>query len=574
MSFTIAIVGRPNVGKSTLYNRLIGRRDAIVDNISGVTRDRNYGESHWNGKRFNVIDTGGFVAHSDDVFEKAIREQVQIAIEEASLIIFMVDVTTGITDLDEDMTKLLRRSPKRVFLAVNKVDNNRRLLESAEFYGLGLNDLYPIASISGSGTGDLLDAVAECIPESERISDEEAEALDNAYYEGEDDHDDDGYFYPEAIPSSAAAQALLKDDDLDEDFVYLFNDELVEELDDDEQEADSKNDADLTDEDLENEDDEEEWDETDEQDEDELDETDEDEADNKPAPHQKRRVSIADIEAQADDTKSHRGAAKANHIPRFAIIGQPNVGKSSLLNALVGEPRNIVTDIAGTTRDSTHTHYKMYGKEFILVDTAGIRKKAKVHENLEFYSVMRAIKAMDDADVCLLMIDAKSGVEQQDLNIFRLAVKKKKGIVVLINKWDLIEKETNTARDYTENIKRSLSPFSDVPIIFISATEKQRIFKAVETAIDVYQRRDQRIATNKLNEVMLAAVERYHPPAVRGNYIRIKYITQLPTRNPSFAFFANHPADIKQPYRNYLENQLRLNFNFTGIPLTIYFRQK
>lgn len=574
MSFTIAIVGRPNVGKSTLYNRLIGKREAIVDNISGVTRDRNYGESHWNGKRFNVIDTGGFVARSEDVFEKAIREQVQIAMEEASLIVFMVDVTTGITDLDSDMTKILRRSPKKVFLAVNKVDNNQRLLESAEFYGLGFDELFAIASISGSGTGDLLDAIAEHIPESERISNEEAQALDDAEYEGEDEGNEDGYFYPDIIPSSAAALALEKDE-LEDNFEYDFGDMYDIELDDSEQDNDSKNDAELNNETLRQQELEENDQFEDDDDWDEEDGYDEEEDDILPqAKKTTPKTQTKTANSEEATNKPNRGASKADYIPRFAIIGQPNVGKSSLLNALVGEPRNIVTNIAGTTRDSTHTHYKMYGKEFILVDTAGIRKKAKVHENLEFYSVMRAIKAMDDADVCLLMVDAKSGIEQQDLNIFRLAVKKRKGIVVLVNKWDLVNKETNTARDYTENIKRVLAPFSDVPIIFISATEKQRIFKVIETALDVHQRRDQRIATNKLNETMLAAVERYHPPAVRGNYIRIKYVTQLPTRNPSFAFFANHPEDIKQPYRNYLENQLRLNFNFTGIPLSIYFRQK
>lgn len=557
MSFTIAIVGRPNVGKSTLYNRLIGRREAIVDNISGVTRDRNYGESHWNGKRFNVIDTGGFVAHSEDVFEKAVREQVQIAIEEASLIVFMVDVTTGITDLDEDMAKLLRRSPKKVLLAANKVDNNQRLLESAEFYGLGFDELFPIAAISGSGTGDLLDAVATYIPESERINDDEAEALAEAYYEGVEDKDDDGFFYPEITKPTSNYAPIDKDGEALADYFGLEDDDEEEEGEDSENQLD--NDDELDDE------------------EDLLDEIDEDELgelDGKDKEDERKNENKPTKTSPPSAVPKTVIPAKAPPIPRFAIIGQPNVGKSSLLNALVGETRNIVTDIAGTTRDSTHTNYNMYGKEFILVDTAGIRKKAKVHENLEFYSVMRAIKAMDDADICLLMIDAQRGVEQQDLNIFRLAVKKRKGIVLLINKWDLVEKETNSARDYTESIKRSLSPFSDVPILFISATEKQRIFKAIETALDIYERRSQRIPTHIVNEVMLAAVERYHPPAVRGNFIKIKYITQLPTRNPAFAFFANHPNDIKQPYRNYLENQLRQHFNFSGIPLGIYFRQK
>ena len=434
MGFTVAIVGRPNVGKSTMFNRLIGERASIVDDISGVTRDRKYGMSVWNGKTFNVIDTGGFVPNSNNVFEKAIREQVAIAIEEASLIIFVVDVLTGITDLDDSMANLLRRSEKTVIVAVNKVDNNRRQLDAMEFYSLGFEETFFLSSINGSGTGELLDAVTEHITEVE------------------------------------------------------------------------------------------------------------------------------------EEEKSD--------LPKFAIIGQPNVGKSSLLNALIGETRNIVTDIAGTTRDATHTHYNLYQKEFLLIDTAGIRKKAKVHENLEFYSVMRAIKAMDEADVCILVIDAQLGIEAQDMSIFRLAVKKKKGIVILINKWDLIEKDSSTINEYKKNILEKFAPFTDLPIIFISALYKQRIFKAIETAIEVYERRSTKIPTSQLNEVMLEAIQRHTPPAIKGRYVKIKYVTQLPTYSPAFAFFCNYPRYIKQPYKNYLENQLRQHFKLTGVPIVLYFRKK
>lgn len=433
MNNIVAIVGRPNVGKSTLYNRLIGEREAIVDNVSGVTRDRQYGSCDWNGKVFTVVDTGGFVEGSDDIFEAAIRSQVKIAIEEARVILFMVDVTTGITDLDEEIADMLRRTEKPVILVVNKVDNHERLLEANEFYGLGMEETFFLSSITGSGTGDLLDAVTEHIEKE-------------------------------------------------------------------------------------------------------------------------------------PETQSE--------LPRFAIIGQPNVGKSSFVNALLGEDRNIVTDIAGTTRDAIDTHYQKFNKDFIIVDTAGIRKKAKVHENLEFYSVMRAIKAIEEADICLLLIDAQTGVEAQDLNIFRLAQKRNKGIVLLINKWDLLNKETNTARDFEEKIKERIAPFTDVPIVFISALEKQRIFKAVEVALEVYENRNRRIKTSELNEVMLEAIERYPPPAHRGHFIKIKYITQLPTYFPAFAFFCNHPKHIKAPYKLYLENQLRKNFNFAGVPISIFFRQK
>ena len=436
MGFTLAIVGRPNVGKSTLFNRLLEQRKAIVDDISGVTRDRQYGISDWNGKPFNVIDTGGFVHGSEDVFEREIAKQVLIAVDEADAILFMVDAGTGITHLDEEMANVLRKSIKPVFLTVNKVDNNDRMLDATEFYSMGFDNVYFIASASGSGTGELLDAVAALIPE-EKKEEEDKDAL-----------------------------------------------------------------------------------------------------------------------------------------PKFAIIGQPNVGKSSLLNALVGQERTIVSDIAGTTRDTIHTHYNLFQKEFILIDTAGIRRKARVHEDLEFYSVIRAIKAVDEADVCLLLIDAEKGITAQDLNIFSLAARKGKGILLLVNKWDLVKKETNTARDYENELKKRLAPFSDVPVIFVSALEKTRIFKAMETALEVYENRKRKVPTAKLSDVMLKAVQAHHAPVVRGHAIKIKFVTQLPTYVPSFAFFCNFPDDIKTPYRNYLENQLRKNFDFKGVPVRLFFRKK
>lgn len=435
MGSIIAIVGRPNVGKSTLFNRLIGAPKAIVDNISGVTRDRQYGVCTWNGKTFTVVDTGGFVRDSEDVFEAAIRSQVKLAIEEAAIIVFMVDVSTGITDLDEQVADLLRRSKKPVLLAVNKVDNGDRMLEANEFWSLGIEETFFIASVSGSGTGELLDAVTSRI---------------------EDDAD--------VAPSE---------------------------------------------------------------------------------------------------------------IPRIAIVGQPNVGKSSLINALLGEERNIVTEVAGTTRDSIHSKYTKYGKEFILVDTAGIRKKAKVHEDLEFYSVMRAVRAIEEADVCLLMIDAQTGMESQDMSIFRLAQRRNKGVVLLVNKWDLVEnKETNTAKRLEEQIRKDIAPFTDVPILFISVLEKQRIFQAVEAAMTVAENRTKKIKTSELNNVMLEAIEKYAPPAYRGKLIKIKYVTQLPIYYPAFAFFCSHPKYVRENYKNYLENQLRKNFDFTGVPISIFFREK
>lgn len=422
------------MGKSTFFNRMLEQRKAIVEDTPGVTRDRQYGVSEWNGKTFNIIDTGGFVPFGVEIFEKEIREQVMIAVEEANAIIFMTDVTTGITTLDEAMTDILRVSKKPVFLSVNKVDNNARQLDATEFYALGFEHTHFLSSMSGSGTGELLDDIASLIDADVELPDE--------------------------------------------------------------------------------------------------------------------------------------------NLPRIAIIGQPNVGKSSLLNAMVGTERTIVSEIAGTTRDTIHTHYNLFQKELILIDTAGIRRKTKVHEDIEFYSVIRAIKAVDEADVCLMMIDAEKGIAQQDLNIFSLAVKKGKGIVFLVNKWDTIEKTTNTAKDYEKELKARLAPFTDIPVLFISAKEKTRVFKVVETALEVYESRKRRIQTSVLNEEMLPVIEAYHPPVVRGNSVKIKFITQLPTAVPSFAFFTNYPDDIKAPYRNYLENKLREKFNFKGVPVRIFFRKK
>ena len=435
--YTVAIVGRPNVGKSTFFNRMLEHRKAIVDDVSGVTRDRQYGMTDWNGKQFNVIDTGGFVSGSEDVFEREIAKQVKIAIDEANAVVFMVDVTTGITHLDEAMAELLRRATKPVYLVVNKVDNGQRELEAAEFYSMGFDHNFFISSISGSGTGELLDMITSAI-----------------------------------------------------------------------------------------------------------------------APEETEEVRRED------------------GLPKFAIIGQPNVGKSSLLNALIGQERTIVSDIAGTTRDTIHTHYKLFQKDFILIDTAGIRKKNKEKDDLEFYSVIRAIRAMDEADVCLLLLDAAKGITGQDVSIFSLAARKGKGVVVLVNKWDLIEKETNTARDYEKNLKMKLAPFTDVPVLFVSVKDKTRIFKAIETALEVFDNKQRKIPTSQLNEVMLKAVQVYHAPVVRGNTVKIKYVTQLPTHVPSFAFFTNYPDDINQPYKNYLENQLRTQFNFKGVPVRIFFRKK
>lgn len=434
MGNIVAIVGRPNVGKSTFFNRLIERREAIVDDTSGVTRDRLYGHCFWNGKTFSVVDTGGYVNNSDDLFEQEIAKQVMIAVEEADAIMFMVDVQSGLTDLDVSVAELLRRSKKPVFLIANKVDINSRITDSYEFYNLGLGEVYCISAVNGLGTGDVLDALAEVL---------------------ENDEDRSEYA-----------------------------------------------------------------------------------------------------------------------LPRVTIVGRPNVGKSSLTNVLIGEERNIVTDIAGTTRDAINTRYNKFGFDFMLVDTAGVRRKTKVSEDLEFYSVMRAIRAIENADVCLLMIDATLGFEAQDQNILNLIRKNKKGIVILVNKWDLVEKTTNSVRDYKKVIMEKIAPFNDIPILFISALTKQRVHNVIETAMQVYQNRIQRIPTGKLNEIMLEAIEAYAPPAYKGKFVKIKYVTQLPTPTPVFAFFANLPQYIKDPYKRYLENKLREAYDFTGVPITLVFRDK
>lgn len=431
----VAIVGRPNVGKSTFFNRLIQRREAIVDSVSGVTRDRNYGKSEWNGREFSVIDTGGYVRGSDDIFEGEIRKQVVLAIEEADAILFMVDVEEGITPMDQEVAKLLRKETKPVFLVVNKVDNAMREKEAYEFYNLGLGDYYTIAGMSGSGTGDLLDALMDALPE--------------------------------------------KQEDLEDD-----------------------------------------------------------------------------------------------ELPRFAVVGRPNAGKSSFINALIGEERYIVTDIAGTTRDAIDTRYNRFGFDFKLVDTAGIRKKSKVKEDLEFYSVMRSVRAIEHSDVCILMVDATRGFEGQDQNIFWLAEKNRKGIVILVNKWDLVDKDTMTAKQFEQRIKEVIAPFTDVPILFTSTVTKQRLIKALETAIGVYENRKKRISTSKLNETMLPIIEQTPPPAIKGKYIKVKYCMQLPTAMPQFVFFANLPQYIKEPYKRFIENKVRELYDFSGVPIDLFFRKK
>lgn len=436
MSTIVAIVGRPNVGKSTFFNRLVQRRDAIVDSVSGVTRDRHYGKSEWNGREFSVIDTGGYIVGSDDIFEAEIDKQVELAIDEADAIIFMVDVEHGVTSMDEDVANLLRKIKKPVLLAINKVDNSMRENDALEFYNLGLGDYFTIASISGSGTGELLDELVKVLPEKVEVN-------------------------------------------------------------------------------LENE------------------------------------------------------------LPRFAVVGRPNAGKSSFINSLIGEERNIVTDIAGTTRDSIDTKYNRFGFDFNLVDTAGIRRKAKVKEDLEFYSVMRSVRSIEHADVCLLVVDATRGFDSQVQNIFWLAERNRKGIVILVNKWDLIEdKGSNTPKEFEAHIREQIAPFTDVPIVFISSLTKQRLFKAMETAVDVYKNRSKKIKTSVMNDIMLPIVENSSPPAYKGKYVKIKYCMQLPTPQPQFVFFCNLPQYVRDPYKRFIENQLRKEFNYHGVPLSIYFRKK
>ncbi|MEI6456619.1 MAG: ribosome biogenesis GTPase Der [bacterium] len=450
----VAIVGRPNVGKSTLFNRLCGGRDAIVDPTSGVTRDRHYGKSDWNGVEFSVIDTGGFVDNSGDIFEAEIKKQVRLAIDEADVILFMVDTREGITPMDEDLAVHLRRSGKKVFLVANKLDSNKQVDDIHEFYSLGLGEIYGISAISGSGTGELLDDVVKCFPN-----------------------------------------------------------DSVETL---------------------------------------------------------REASLHRGASQQDDELP----PEEPELPKIAIVGRPNAGKSSLVNLLLGNDRTIVTPIPGTTRDSIHSHYQYFGMDFILIDTAGIRKKAKVTEDIEFYSVMRAIRSIETSDVSILMVDAERGFEAQDLNIFSLIEKNHKGVVILVNKWDLVEKETNTHKQFEELIHEQIAPFRDVPIIFTSVLTKQRIFKAVEMAVEVFKNRSRRIPTAALNDFFLPIIEEIPPPAVKGKYIKIKFVTQLPTRYPSFVFFCNHPQYLKESYKRFLENKLRGQFNFTGAPVEIYFRQK
>ncbi len=434
MGNIVAIVGRPNVGKSTIFNRFTESRQAITDEVSGVTRDRHYGKAEWNGRVFSVIDTGGYVQGSADIFESEIRKQVELAIDEANVILFLVDAKTGITDLDQAVVSLLRKSNKKVVLAANKVDNPRLLDDAVEFYNLGLGEYIPVSSISGSGTGELLDALLENF-----------------------------------------------EDDVDE---------------------------------------------------------------------------------AEDDT------------PRFAVIGRPNVGKSSIINTLIGKEQNIVTDIAGTTRDSLNSKYTQFGFDFTLIDTAGLRKKKNVNEDLEFYSVMRSVRAIEHSDVCIHVIDAERGFESQDQRIFHIADRNRKGIVILVNKWDLLDKSTETAKKVEQEIKEKIAPFTNVPIIFVSALEKQRLLKGLEIAIQVHKNRSQKIATSVLNNVLLPLIDHIPPPAIKGKYIRIKYCTQLPTATPTFVFFANLPQYIKEPYKRYLENKLREHFDFSGVPIQIYFRKK
>ncbi len=432
----LAIVGRPNVGKSTLFNRLVGMRQAIVDETAGVTRDRHYGQCEWSGREFSVVDTGGWASGSDDVFEEEIRKQVVIAIEEADIVLFMVEAATGITDYDAEIADILRRSKKPVVLCVNKVDSGEKLYDSFQFYSLGLGEIWSISAANGGGTGDLLDEIVRQLPEEDLVEEEESS------------------------------------------------------------------------------------------------------------------------------------------LPRIAIVGKPNVGKSSITNALLGEDRNIVTDVAGTTRDSISSHYNKYGHEFILIDTAGMRRKNRVNEDLEFYSVMRSIRAIEHSDVCVLMIDAKQGMEAQDMSIFNLIVKNKKACIIVVNKWDTFEKDSNTMKKYEAALRARIAPFDDVPIIFTSVTKKQRLMDVLDEIAHVSENYRRKVSTSKLNEVMLAEIEKYAPPAWKGKFVKIKFATQLPSRSPSFAFFCNLPQYIKAPYKRYLENRLRENFDFQGCPIQIFMRKK
>jgi GTP-binding protein len=432
----VAIVGRPNVGKSTFFNRLTESRKAIVDEVAGVTRDRHYGKADWNGKEFTLIDTGGYISGSEDEFEAEIRKQVEIAISEADILIFVVDVTEGITSLDEEVVKILRRSKKKILLVANKVDNNERIALAAEFYKFGMGEPFPISSVSGQGTGELLDALAESLEKQEEIVEEEV------------------------------------------------------------------------------------------------------------------------------------------FVPKIAIVGRPNVGKSSFVNALLDEERNMVTPIAGTTRDALHTRYNRFGHDFILIDTAGLRKKAKVKEDIEFYSVMRTIKALEDCDICLLILDATQTFDSQDKNIFHLAEKNRKGVVVLVNKWDLVEKSTQTMKEYEDKLREELMPFRDVPIVFMSALTKQRVLKALEAAKEVYENKTRKIPTRKLNDILLPIIQATPPPNIKGKFVLIKFISQLPTKNPNFAFWCNLPQYINEPYKRFIENQMRQHFNFTGVPIELVFKKK
>lgn len=492
MSKIVAIVGRPNVGKSTLFNRLVGSRKAIVDATEGTTRDRHYGVSDWNGVDLSIIDTGGFTVNSDDIFEREICRQVNIAIEEADAIVFMVDVETGITDLDETMAQMLRRQDKPVVLVVNKVDNSKRHVEAFEFYSLGLGEPYTVSSITGSGTGDLLDKILEDLGGSEKLIEEQGGAVNEKREVKE-------------------IQTIT-----------------VTEMDEEGNEYEEE-----------------------------------------------REIEVyKEVEDQAEEEIKGK-FRQSTEIPKITIVGRPNVGKSSITNALMGVERNIVTPIAGTTRDSIDALYNKFGMEFKLIDTAGLRKKTKVSEDLEFYSVLRSIRAIEQCDVAILMIDASVGVDAQDMNIFQLMVKNKKGCVIVVNKWDLVEnKETNTARDYATKIKAKLAPFNDVPIIFTSVHEKQRIFEVAKKAMEVYKNRQRRISTSVLNDFILPIIEQTPPPAIKGKYIRIKYATMLPTVTPTFAFFVNLPQYLRDPYRRFLENRIREKWDFNGCPIQIFFRQK